>query len=305
MPTWVHEWVVAPLAVMFAFRYTARALGRGRALVELLTLAAYGFALEWVAMRVFSAYRYGAEWTLAPLGVPLAVAAVWAAVITMAMAAAGRASLRTPGARAAFAAAVAIALDLLIEPVASRLQLWEWTPPGPWLAVPVGNFVGWAVVVGGFSWGAERWAGTGPLGRELARRLLVAGGSIVGLVAVGWTWRLVGAEATFQGGQGWFAWAVLLLLPALLSLRTGALPGRAEETLVTRLGRTPGRAPWIVFAGVALVFSVDAVLIGDTALVVVATGTLLCLSFALRAYYLNSFFKLVRAESLGERASSS
>ena len=45
------------------------------------------------------------------------------------------------------AALIAISLDLLMEPVAVRLGLWRWTPPGAWLGVPVGNFVGWAVIV--------------------------------------------------------------------------------------------------------------------------------------------------------------
>ena len=75
-----------PLAVALAFRHAARALGARRAAVEMLALAAYGFALEAVAIAVFASHRYDASWRLAPLGVPLAVALVWAAVIVAAMA---------------------------------------------------------------------------------------------------------------------------------------------------------------------------------------------------------------------------
>ena len=81
---------MAPLAAALAFRHARRALGARRAAGELAALAAYGFALEAVAMAVFASHAYDASWRVAPLGVPLAVALVWAAVITAAMAVAGR-----------------------------------------------------------------------------------------------------------------------------------------------------------------------------------------------------------------------
>ena len=91
---------------------------------------------------------------LAPLGVPVAVALVWAAVISAALALAARRGLRPASARALAAALFAITLDLMIEPVAVRRGLWGWTPPGPWLGVPIGNFVGWAVIVAGYAYRA-------------------------------------------------------------------------------------------------------------------------------------------------------
>ncbi|MCY0683024.1 carotenoid biosynthesis protein, partial [Klebsiella pneumoniae] len=87
---------------------------------------AYGYALEMVAIHLFGSHTYGTAWLLAPRGVPIAVALVWAAVISSAMALAARTGWHGSGTRAAAAALVAISLDLLMEPVAVRSGLWRW-----------------------------------------------------------------------------------------------------------------------------------------------------------------------------------
>jgi uncharacterized membrane protein len=306
MPVFVHEWIVAPLAVLLTLAHARRALGTRRALLELSVLAAYGFALEWAAMAQFAAYHYGPGWTVAPEGVPLAVALVWAAVIFGAMTLAVRVGARGPWDRAATAAALAITLDLLMEPVASQLDLWVWTPAGHWLGVPIGNFVGWAVIVGGYTLGAERWADSGSWRREVAHRVGLCLAAIAGLIAVGGMWRGAGAEAAFAGGRGWVAWAALLLGTLALSRARAHGPHEARETLPARLGRTPGFEPIAVFALVGGAFAIDAALLGRAALSVVALGTIATLAFALRrSLYLNSFLRFVRALSFGESASSS
>ncbi len=76
LPVAVHEFLVAPVAILLAFLHARAALGTRRAAGELLTLAAYGFALERISMSVFGSHRYGPGWILAPLGVPSAVALV-------------------------------------------------------------------------------------------------------------------------------------------------------------------------------------------------------------------------------------
>jgi prolipoprotein diacylglyceryltransferase len=93
LPPWLYELVVAPVAVGFALHHARRALGLARALGEMVSLAAYGYALERAAIAVFRSHDYGQGWTWAPGGVPLAVAAVWAAVLIAAMAVAGRRGL--------------------------------------------------------------------------------------------------------------------------------------------------------------------------------------------------------------------
>jgi Carotenoid biosynthesis protein len=281
MPVWFHEWLVAPVALALALRHAAQALGLRRAGLEIVVLVAYGFALEWTAMAVFAAYRYSDAWTVAPLGVPLAIAVMWASIILSAMALAVRMGARSPLERAATAAALAIALDLLMEPTAMRLRFWEWTPAGGWLGVPIGNFVGWIIIVGGYTLGAERTAAGESLRRAFVRRVLLSAASIVGLVAVGASWRAVHAESLFVGAPGWCAWALLALTPVVLSRRRAASPEPERPTLAVQLGRQPGAAPLLIFALVAAIFVLDVARAGGSDLMVVAAGTTVGLAVAL------------------------
>lgn len=272
--------VVAPTALGMAFLHARRALGAGRAAVELSALVLYGYVLERVAILVFASHTYGDAWLAAPLGVPLAVAAVWAAVISSGMAVAARLGFGSPLGRGAAAALLGIVLDLLMEPVAVRVGLWQWTPPGPWLGVPVGNFVGWGVIVGSYTVGAETWCGGGSLAHEAVRRVALGAASVAALVLVGVLWTRLGAERAYEGRGGWVAWAVLLVVTASLGLR-----GRAPvvgSTPAARLGATPGPLPAAVFLFVATAFAADAAPIGDPVLGLVALGSVLVLLWVLR-----------------------
>jgi uncharacterized membrane protein len=280
VPVAVHEFLVAPVAILLAFVHARAALGTRRAAGELLTLAVYGFALERISMSVFGSHRYGPGWIVAPMGVPVAVALVWAAVITSALALAARRGLRPAWARALAAALFAVTLDLTIEPVAVRRGLWEWTPPGPWLGVPIGNFVGWVVIVAGYGIGAERWAGDGRFGIEAVRRLLLAGAALAALVAVGTLWTRLGMEAALGRRGGWLVWAAVLVTTAALGLRRG--PPFEGDTLSGRLGAAPGIAPGLVFLAVATAFAAEAALLDDAIIGLVALGTALALLPLLR-----------------------
>ena len=280
VPVAVHEFLVAPAAILLAFRHARAALGARRAAGELLTLAVYGFTLERLSMSVFGSHRYGSGWVLAPLGVPIAVALVWAAVISSALTLAARRGLRPTWARALAAALFAVTLDLTIEPVAVRRGLWEWTPPGPWLGVPIGNFVGWVVIVAGYGIGAERWARGGRFGVEAARRLVLAGGALTALVAVGTLWTGLGLETVLGRRGGWLAWGLVLVTTAALGLRRA--PAFEGETLAGRLAVTSGMAPGLVFLAVATAFAAEAALLADAVIGLVALGTALALLPLLR-----------------------
>jgi len=275
----VYEMFVAPLALAFTALQARRALGGRRALVEVVALVAYGFAVEWTAIAVFASHRYAEGWRLAPLGIPVAVAAVWAALILSALALVGRLGLATPLARAAGAALLGIALDLLIEPVAVRGGLWAWTPPGQWLGVPVGNFVGWAVIVGAYAFGAERWEDAGRLPAHAARRITLGLAAVTALVAVGLAWRALGAEELFPVEAGWGVWAVLLGAAAAQRLRGGK--PLAGATLAGRLAGEGTRLPEAVFLFLAATFTVDALVLGRGDLATAAAGTCLALFVSL------------------------
>ncbi len=285
---------MAPIAVALAFDHARRALGARRAAAELAALAVYGFTVELVAMTLFRSHAYAAAWWAAPLGVPLAVAAVWSAVIVSAMAVAGRHEA-TPVMRAVTAAVVAIALDLLIDPMATRAGLWQWTPPGPWLGVPIGNFVGWGVIVGVYAYGADRWAGTGRGPFQPLRRVALSAACIVVLVTIAEFWTRLDLERLFTHGRGWAVWAAVQL--ALLwrvsggrrrAQRDGARwggplsqsqpPSSSPQTLPMLLADTPGARPEAALCVVGVGFAIEAVSIAQADVTTAALGSLAALA---------------------------
>jgi hypothetical protein len=281
IPPALYELVAAPLAFALTAVHARRALGTARAAVELLALVAYGYALERTAIAVFASHEYGPAWRAAPGGVPLAVAATWAAVIVAAMALGARLT-RTPLGRAAAAALIGISLDLLMEPVAVRAGLWSWTPPGPWLLVPIGNFVGWAVIVGAWTFGAERWSGAGSLVAQALRRAALGLAAVAALVAVGLVWRGLAAERAFLGAGGWLAWALTLLSACGLALQPAAAGRDSGLGLAARLGAASGPLPAAVFLLLLVVFAADARLLGDRRLILLALGSTATLAVVAR-----------------------
>lgn len=266
LPVGVHEFVVAPAAAALALRHAALALGARRAGLEFLALCAYGYALEWVAIAVFASHEYGASWRFAPGGVPLAVAVAWAAVILSALAVATRRGFGSPFAAAGAALLLGVSLDLLMEPVAVRANLWRWTPPGPWLGVPIGNFVGWGVIVGVYAVGAERTRESESLVAQAARRVGLAAASIVVLVGVGFGWQALGAERLFLGRGGFAVFG--LVLAATLGLRLARLlPVENGRTLAGRLGDRPVRLASAALLVIAAAFVADAIALGERAVV--------------------------------------
>jgi hypothetical protein len=277
VPTWVFEGLVAPLAAALAFDHARRALGAGRAAGELAALAAYGFAVEVVAMALFATHEYDESWRAVFLGMPLAVAVVWAAVITSAMAVAGRRET-SRGWRAFTAAVVAIALDLVIDPVATRAGLWDWTPPGPWLGVPIGNFVAWGLIVGSYAYGAELWAGRGRTTFDPVRRLGLAAACIVVLMLVAAAWTSLGFERVFADGRGWAVWAAIQAAVLWRMLRPddqeGADAAGGGDTLPVLLAATPGRRPEAALCVVGIGFALEALSVGQAGVTVAAVGSL-------------------------------
>jgi uncharacterized membrane protein len=278
LPPWTYELVLAPAALALTLAHARRALGLPRALVEAGALAAYGYALEWTAIGVFRAHDYGRVWRAAPGGVPLAVAGVWASVILCTLTLAARRGLPTPGRRATAAALVALSLDVLMEPVAVRLGLWRWTPPGAWLGVPAGNFVGWLVVVTTWCAGAERDPFAAPLRRVAARRALLAGGSIAALLAVGVAWRALGLERGAGAAAGWIV-AASAGLGVLIATGRRRPATAWPDTLGGRLGSTPGLGPEAAMTALVLGFAADAFATGDRAVRGVAVLSVTAVGF--------------------------
>jgi uncharacterized membrane protein len=235
-------------------------------------------------MSLFASHDYLSAWRLAPFGVPLAIALVWAALILCALSLSARLGFEGPLARASAAALVGIALDLLMEPVALRAGLWRWTPPGPFLGVPLGNFVGWGVIVGVYCWGAERSFGHATLAYRLLLRGLLALASIAALLGVGLVWNRLGCERLFSERGAAAVAALLWLATAALPFVAGGGRPRADpESLSARLSRSGGREPELVLGLLWLCFATDALALGRQELWPVVLGALLALASVLRA----------------------
>lgn len=134
-------------------------LGAGwRGGVAALLVALGGFVVEYVGVTTgwpFGRYNYTATLGIKLAGaVPLPIPFAWLLVVPAAL---GAATLIARGVWSVpCAAALALGLDLLIEPVAAYVvNYWQWIDSGPYYSVPTANFVAWgttALVLAALTW---------------------------------------------------------------------------------------------------------------------------------------------------------
>ena len=142
----------------------------------LLAAAAAGFVCEWVGLvtgRVFGTYVYTDALFPKLAGVPVVIGCAW-----MVLAAAVHESLRprrwSPAVGVAAGAALLMAIDLVLDPLAAGpLGYWRWPAGGPVHGVPLGNFAG--------------WFGCGAVILALVWRLAPRDRPLGAATAVGWT----------------------------------------------------------------------------------------------------------------------
>jgi putative membrane protein len=105
-----------------------------------------GYIVEWIGVNtgaLFGEYEYFTTLGLAPGGVPLVIGFNWLMVVAGAASVAGLREGK-PWKKALQAAALATALDWIIEPVAIKLHYWHWT--GLALYIPLYNYFCWFVI---------------------------------------------------------------------------------------------------------------------------------------------------------------
>lgn len=95
---------------------------------------------------IFGEYHYGATMWIQWLNVPLVIALNWTALILATNDLAAR-WLRHPLAISVLASVLIMGYDLFIEPVAVRLDYWQWAGG----VIPTQNYLAWGVVALVFS----------------------------------------------------------------------------------------------------------------------------------------------------------
>jgi hypothetical protein len=134
--------------------------GRGGPWFLLGPVFLYGLLLEngGIALGYFSELNY--RWYLGALPAPLATMSGWVTVFYLVLwvmwetrRQLGQTQWRTPILVFAGTSA-ALLLDLQIDPLATAVGFWTWSPfltPGPW-GVPLLNFVAWSAAIIPFAW---------------------------------------------------------------------------------------------------------------------------------------------------------
>jgi putative membrane protein len=113
-----------------------------------LLIALLAFGTEWLGVHTgfpFGHYHYDPSLGILLDGVPFTIALAW---VGIAWNTALIAQTRTRAWRAIQIAALATALDLVLDPVAVQRRWWIWdevTSP-TWFGIPYTNYIGWFVV---------------------------------------------------------------------------------------------------------------------------------------------------------------
>ncbi|WP_428657869.1 carotenoid biosynthesis protein [Runella sp.] len=118
----------------------------------LFCIVAYlvGFIIEALGVHtgiIFGSYHYGTTLGWKIINIPLIIGANWLTLIYSAGVAAQHWH-RSPFVKALLAALVVVGLDVLIEPIAIRLDFWQWVDN----TIPLQNYVAWYIVSFGLLW---------------------------------------------------------------------------------------------------------------------------------------------------------
>jgi hypothetical protein len=158
------------------------ALRRAR-LIELGIGVLYGLTLEALTLLQFHAYRYG-HFLIMFGPVPLTIGVSWGIILYSAVAFADTFALPA-WAAPALVGLLGLNIDLSMDAVAIRLQMWQWIGVAydqQWFGVPYGNFFAWFIVLSSSS--ALFWLARPLTARPGWRGLLAGLGALLGSVVI-------------------------------------------------------------------------------------------------------------------------
>ena len=130
------------LLLMFALIVLNHHQINGRFLLFMGSIFILGFAAEWTGIHkhwLFGEYIYGSTLGIKLLGVPLIMCINWFLLIYSTGVLMQRSRLKSAFFRVMTGTFILVLLDLLIEPVAIRLDYWHWIAG----SVPLKNYMCW------------------------------------------------------------------------------------------------------------------------------------------------------------------
>ncbi len=156
-------WFIASyLPLLILIGHACLTLTPRRGLCFIAGAALTGFAAEAISLHGLILFGGAYTYRVSPVvfDVPVAIITYWAIFIYMGYwlvnsfqvwrgirrPAKGSTRLSTLIPLILFDGLVVTAIDLLMDPVATRLGKWTWTTGGSYFGVPIGNFVGWFCV---------------------------------------------------------------------------------------------------------------------------------------------------------------
>lgn len=113
-----------------------------RILLFALLIFIIGYAAEWIGIHknwLFGSYNYGTTLGLQFYDIPLIIGVNWFLLIYSAGVLMQQLRIRSVFSRIITGAIVLVLLDLLIEPVAIKLDYWHWADN----IIPLSNYAGW------------------------------------------------------------------------------------------------------------------------------------------------------------------
>ena len=139
--SYVSTLLIALPSTVALFRY----LGPGRAVLSLLVLSIFGYAIE--TLGVTTGFPYGAFYYGEALGpklsgiVPYLLPFSYAPLVIGAVAAAWGSRLRLL--HVLYATLLLVWMDAVLDPGATSLGFWVWPEDGAYYGVPITNYAGW------------------------------------------------------------------------------------------------------------------------------------------------------------------
>jgi uncharacterized membrane protein len=157
---WFMKAVPFTLLVSLVILFLYHGKFSSRTLVAGLLIFGAGFFLEVLGVKtglLFGEYQYGATLGLKIFHTPLVIGVNWLMLVYCSMVIAGR-FVEPLYFRAIIAGSMMVVYDMILEPVAMRLDMWSWTGG----AVPLQNYLAWFVIAVALGYLAGRMKLTNP-----------------------------------------------------------------------------------------------------------------------------------------------